>query len=568
MIKTNNGIKIHNRFEAQLIDAATGVCKQTAVAENVVLDTWSKSMLYAESNRTSYLISTLVLGTGSGTPSAADTGLFNKWTDIRFPSALGEEIVDKNTAKIMKRWTIEASPSYVADITEVGLGVADIAALYGGTLISHAMFKDSEGHDIIIHKTDLDILVITVTIYVSIDSKDPDFILLPIEKTSLYNFFKASSDAESTIPLWKYAYFGGGLVTLENTDREQYFRPDYSYNQITIFDNGYKVTLSRMDRNTNNYGFINNVYWDGLGGYNFPNPKIMPNIRLNGLEIGVGDGEKQDFDCPIEMFVKNTDIVYKNGVPLTRDVDYTIDNYQNVTNMKQIFTSNFCNIISEKQGTTDNHGNQHSAWKTGSIKETVSGAVAKYRSNEIFGSQRPWYKYDQELILEFSHEDSLIGNSIDAIYLNDFHLGSAYFLFDSNGNKYQSSSSGLLGTLVFDFYTSDDGVTFDLVDEFSFNNSIEGQADNLRLYTGWIPLKQKYNKRYIKIKFNEEKSSVTAAQDTFCYQGQIYLGHKGNPIHFITAPESGSVLTMDAEIDRPYKTNKMVMDISYQMTFS
>ena len=65
-------MRLHNRFDIEIIDAKTGEIKQKAFAENVILNNWWSVI---ESNGIPF--GNLAFGSGSGTPSASDTALFN-----------------------------------------------------------------------------------------------------------------------------------------------------------------------------------------------------------------------------------------------------------------------------------------------------------------------------------------------------------------------------------------------------------------------------------------------------------------------------------------------------------
>ena len=70
-IKANMDCSIHNRFDIEVVDSITGEVKQTAQAENVILNQlWTR--LLSPNAYFNYIF----IGTGNGTPSAPDTALF------------------------------------------------------------------------------------------------------------------------------------------------------------------------------------------------------------------------------------------------------------------------------------------------------------------------------------------------------------------------------------------------------------------------------------------------------------------------------------------------------------
>ena len=71
MGETNLKMGIHNRFDIEVIDKDTGKVKQKAVAYNVVCNEYFNAII----NGT--IAANILIGGGSGTPSATDTTLFS-----------------------------------------------------------------------------------------------------------------------------------------------------------------------------------------------------------------------------------------------------------------------------------------------------------------------------------------------------------------------------------------------------------------------------------------------------------------------------------------------------------
>lgn len=564
MIKTNIGIKVHNRFDAQLIDSVTGVCKQTAVAENVVLTEkfWDTIWRQTNTSQNGGMVCHIGLGTGTGEPKESDTGLFRHWSSQR-TTFLDKENIGENSFKYRYQATFLATSGSSAEITEVGLLFSLSGSTSDAFYYTHAMFTDAEGQPLVIHKTDLDILKITATIYMTINSNDKDFLIK-------YNgFFSMVFDdrgyGKRSIGLFDYLtpYFCLNTKGLKH----EIWSLAGAYPSERLYDRENKTLgwnkWSRMAQEDNNFGFANSIYINGHGGYLFPNSKVYPITKIKGLEVGLGDGEKQDFDCPIEAFLLNTDILYKNGAPLTRDVDYTIDHSQNSPLMRQILLSNYGNIISEKKGIADGYGTNYNGLLT----------AIGFLDDDPQGAGCAMYKWDQEIIFDLKQDnDSFIKAGVNYICLHNFGIGSADIATNIRSDVSYASTI-LHGTLVFDIFTSDDGNNFNLVDSFSYSPVLYYYRYNNYYYrhTEDIPLSNTYNNRFIKIKLNQEKSSFDNSgdiKDYWGYVGGLFLGRKGNPIHFMTPPAEGDVITLDVEIDRPYKSSLFILDGSHQITFS
>ena len=159
------GVKLHNRFDAELIDGTTGEIKQIAKAENVVCDTYWNHLFSNIEN-----ITYIHAGTGTGTPSSTDTRLFRFLASKSI--SLQVSNIDKNNWKATQTVTLSEN-EWVGALTEVGLS-PDSAEYTGDYIVTHALFTDSEGHPITITKTDADRLSITATLYLTLTWTSPN----------------------------------------------------------------------------------------------------------------------------------------------------------------------------------------------------------------------------------------------------------------------------------------------------------------------------------------------------------------------------------------------------------
>ena len=159
------GVKLHNRFDAELIDGVTGEIKQIAKAENVVCDTyWNHLFNRRES------IYYIHVGTGTGTPSRTDTRLFKFLASKGISLQLSS--LDKNNWKATQTVTLSEN-EWVGALTEVGLS-PDSTNYSDDYIVTHALFTDSEGNPITITKTNADRLSITATLYLTLTWTSPN----------------------------------------------------------------------------------------------------------------------------------------------------------------------------------------------------------------------------------------------------------------------------------------------------------------------------------------------------------------------------------------------------------
>ena len=154
---------IHNRFDVEVIDAATGELTQKARAFNVICDTfWTRLFNVSGDNwRPLHRFLYVLYGGGSGTPAATDTELC---------SQLGALDASSTTTVSMNRRTgigqsqavvtLNAEDAVGDTITELGIG-------YDQThCVTHALLQDMNGNPISITKTDTDVIKIYATVFV------------------------------------------------------------------------------------------------------------------------------------------------------------------------------------------------------------------------------------------------------------------------------------------------------------------------------------------------------------------------------------------------------------------
>jgi hypothetical protein len=186
-MKETANVKFHNRFDIEVRDAKTGDLKQRAKAENIVLDSMY-TRLCAFSN---YFVN-IHFGIGTGIPTPDGTALFSH---LGTKTAITEEILKSYpTSKWTRYIQLEPSEYVGSTITEVGIA-------YGSTntyLVTHAMIKDSEGNPLSIEKTDLDVIKIYATVYITLsNSEHIYFTNLPANNFILNRLFHEGSEMKT-----------------------------------------------------------------------------------------------------------------------------------------------------------------------------------------------------------------------------------------------------------------------------------------------------------------------------------------------------------------------------------
>ena len=166
--KLSVNVGLHNRFDIEVRDAATGELRQRARAFNVICDTlWDRLLSTSSDSKWAVqLYSAYILfGSGAGTPAASDTALFDQ-VGYRGIGAnnTGERTtfhsdVLNGSAYIQTYVVLQAGDNVGDTLTEVGIG-------YDTThCVTHAMLEDMNGNPISIEKTATDVITIYATIY-------------------------------------------------------------------------------------------------------------------------------------------------------------------------------------------------------------------------------------------------------------------------------------------------------------------------------------------------------------------------------------------------------------------
>ena len=325
-MEVNLGVKYHNRFDAVLTDAKTGEVKQVAKAENVVTDAFWNTFFK------SWSVNYIAVGTGTGTVSASDTNLFNRLaiSYIGAPSTDNISILDEHSYSIVRTITANES-SWIGDLTEVGLCTRDTL----GTLCTHALFTDSEGSPIVIHKTNADRLTITTTVYITIQYDNPtNGIILNLNRRANVNYLDprppyCPGDAVNFTglfyPLFLYGYststtYMNPAVTTLFLMTYQISQPTFSDDAAPSYDNTTKTArLTRTTRILSTGGnltypstyLIRNLYSSTMQVM-LPNATVYP-ARTHTL-TAVADGTTTEFNFGIPI-LKTTGVkVYIDDV--------------------------------------------------------------------------------------------------------------------------------------------------------------------------------------------------------------------------------------------------------------
>ena len=531
-MKTNITSKFNNEYTLQLKDITTGKIKQEIKTHNIVLNNlWSHIGLtnpgWDRPSNTRYI----AVGSGTGTPAATDQDLFHRlWAQEG--STTTKTSADGKTLETVIVTKFPANTSYVADITEIGIAV-DIYSYYF-CLVTHALLQDAEGNPITMHKSDLDELIVTATIRFTMEESG-GFTLFPYDRTLLGGYFISGKNANGLCQ--SYLSLQRSPLGVSSSEPLR-FSPNIAYDRST---HKFTVTNGRITADRGNTHYYNSLVLYNFGYWALPNPDIFPYYDIENISLGIGDGVTTNFDNPLNYFVKDSERITKNGVLLTRDVDYTIDYHNNKDMLSEISQSLKANI--------------HSA-----LDNRASGDIPFFHPYDNGGTFND--VSGNGLANRFSKNDPLFIDFKEATIINTIKIASLCVDFEGYGRPH---SKDRVTSAIFKFSYSDDGESYTEI----------LTTENFNAYAGKTFTFPDIEARYFKIEilastfFDLSHWYYLDGSAGFPTCNDCFIGRVGDPyIRFTTPPEEGAELKMTVQMDRPFKNNRFVIDFTGEIELS
>lgn len=307
-VNVNLNASIHNRFDIEVVDAKTGEVKQRAQAENVICDYLWSVLFYKTTSSDGKWSSYIHYGSGSGTPSATDTALFNyvgygtpsTSDDVRSFDAIN------HVASLRRKIVLSEQTAVGVTITEVGISNST-----SGSICTHAMLKDMNGNHISIVKTGTDIINIYATIFVHWSGENDDWFSFANYEDSndLFAWILGTATCYAASP---DAYLSGNINGVQTITRSSI---TFSTGEKSILI-GYARVAASSGNNAGGYTFLASKHWLlRIHSSWFSPPHII------GESIATGDGTTRDFKTAFRD-IKNA-TVYVDGVETQVTIDST-----------------------------------------------------------------------------------------------------------------------------------------------------------------------------------------------------------------------------------------------------
>ena len=496
-------IKFKNNYRLQHIDTITGEILHDLEFHNVVLDQIIDTVRNNSTYGREYF--GIAIGDGSGIPSASDTKLFHEIK--RFTGSYQNSDVtfncskkDNNTLLFSVSVTIPAKESEVYDISEVGV------CFYPSTLVTHALILDSEGNPITVKKKDTDKIILNCELYIIFESEGienfnvEDFVDFSYGSGTLliyYNFGAATS-----LEAQRISRFSSSTCTLP--------RPDWIKNKDakTFTVNFGPSRLPEFSMPT----YIRGITFGLLGTIKLPNEAIFPRYKVSNITVGIGDGETTKFKCPLNYFIRESEIIRVGTNEKIRGIDYTIDNEANQDELIELSAGNEAIISGGRSGA------ELPLFRKPFGDESGSGPVTINASYPLY--------------LDFK----------EPVKLNTLRVplgkSGTFTLF---GRNTEEEDWTLIGQLTPN--EENNHYNFDLC------------------YYRYIKLTSTTTAPTMKTRISEYNTIEK------CKEKSYFIGYVGDGIEFTTPPPEGAVITMDAYTDLPFVSPNNVLDISATLTF-
>lgn len=303
-MEIKNNIKIHNRFDIEIVDKNTGEVKQSLVSYNIVL-----SQMYTRLCGGLAYFANIHFGSGTGTLSPSRTTLFSH---LGTKSAVDEEIIKAVPLSSWKRKIVLNPEEYVGNtISEVGIA-------FGSTntnLVTHSLLKDSEGNSISILKTDVDVITIYATVFVTLDTSNPNLTYLSMPSSNqLVNYLIGGSAAPTGAFSLNDIFLG--QTRLGSTSA-------VTWTSDTV-NKQRKTNVPRFATTVGN-GHIKFLEFANLFSLEIPSIGVFNGQNYLSVPLGLGDGSNKIFDVPSANVRQTSLLVKKNGVVIN---DYSKYEYK------------------------------------------------------------------------------------------------------------------------------------------------------------------------------------------------------------------------------------------------
>ena len=266
--------------------------------------------------------------------------------------------------------------------------------------------------------------------------------------------------------------------------------------------------------------YFNYILFAGLCYTVLPNPDVFPNYSISGIEIGRGDGSKSQFNNPLNYFVKDTEKVYKDDAILIRGVDYNIDYRNNQNRLPELAPTKNCTMLGGVEVAAGTYNGQ---------KQMLFNRMVNDTSAYLLDPVYVGWMAEKPLIIKME----------EAGDVNTFYIPSWV----------------VTGEII--LHCSENGETWTEVTRVTHVSGTPNE-EHFEIITAQYWMIEGTNAKWTAHSFTTDDMTQ-----------EVFLGYTGDPyITFAEPPADGSVITMDVEMDRPFKNGNFVIDMSAELQLS
>lgn len=325
--------ELKNIYNLKLYDGKTNELLQEVEIHNAASSRkytmWKATGGYYGGGKSNPGLGTVFLGIGTGEIDIdSQTFMFSN----KFSSTISWTRVDDHSSFDSMHYqssaTFPATSNYVGELTEIGLGGTGYSQGYYSYLNTHALLTDVEGNPIIISKTDLNVLVVTIDLFIAakLITQPFDFRYEPPYHSDLGGTFYG--DEFPTVGGKTYHFSPRYAPELDSeqiaktsgisrTYHDNYLSStkasaSIAANTNVTFPCTFTVTNKRIDPATGNFGYAHSIVFPGFGTIPLPNSTICPSYIYKDIAVGIGDGITKTFLSAVNEVVSAT--VYVDGV--------------------------------------------------------------------------------------------------------------------------------------------------------------------------------------------------------------------------------------------------------------
>lgn len=586
-IKLNSPtLSVHNKFTLKLYDT-DGKLLQEAEAYNAAS---ARKYTMMSINRTfpggtgfSYGLSRVNLGVGTGTIDI-DTQDYLFTNAFALENLTWNRVSDFTFTNMHYRATATFPPttSYVGELTEIGLGPDG-----SWRLMSHALLVDAENNPITVSKTSTNILIVTIDMFVTAKLVEQPFGFLyyPARASNLAGAGQDISGlliARQTeqlpgtggrIFLYSSQYCPEGSNGIANScvaDINESSGSSASNTSwtasVTTADSGqfpckYTSLNNRIDADVTNFGFAHSVVFPGFGIIPLPNAAICPEYNYNGIAVGTGDGATTIFLPAVNEVVSAK--IYVDGA-------LTEATFQNFDPRKSPLWNKGIRVDYIK-GTSICTSLPIPSVGVSGVK---SSAISIPMSSQAAAGYTAYGQASQFAPAKYTgasnYNITRLGTEI--VYYDEAGITLDHIRIGKHCHYTNISSSGYR-KFITNTYTlsySDDDVTW--TEAITINTAyvttyftrITAKYWKLSggTYGGGYPERSFYGYTSVPA---QEVSSCADYDPKYIVAGnsaEFDFGKCG--INFTTAPAAGTIITMDAVLNLPYKDTNTILICSYE----